>query len=157
MRRMTGTAEYDDAAAYVAGHFADIGLEPGGDDGWYQQVPMLARRINVDSAKFVFHQDDVEKTQRWQEDFVMGGDTARPETSIRVEVVFVGFGIHAPDIDYSDYDGIDVTGKIVAGFGGAPDSFPHNERAYYSSGLTKATEAVARGAVGIVRLRSRTD
>ena len=157
MRRMTGTAEYDDAAAYVAGHFADIGLEPGGDDGWYQQVPMLARRINVDSAKFVFHQDDVEKTQRWKEDFVMGGDTARPETSIRVEVVFVGFGIHAPDMDYSDYDGIDVTGKIVAGFGGAPDSFPHNERAYYSSGLTKATEAVARGAVGIVRLRSRTD
>ena len=155
--RMTGTAEYDDAAAYVAGHFADIGLEPGGDDGWYQQVPMLARRIDVDSATFVFHQDDVEKAQRWKEDFVMGGDTARPETNVTAEVVFVGFGIHAPDINYSDYDGIDVTGKIVAAFGGAPDSFPHNERAFYSSGLTKAEEAVARGAVGIVRLRSRTD
>jgi len=155
--RMTGTPEYDEAAAYVAGHFAEIGLEPGGDDGWYQQVPMLARRINVDSAKFVFHQDDVEKAQRWKEDFVMGGDTTRPETNITAEVVFVGFGIHAPDMNYSDYDGIDVTGKIVASFGGAPDSFPHNERAFYSSGLTKATEAVERGAVGIVRLRSRTD
>ena len=155
--RMTGTAEYDDAAAYVAGHFADIGLEPGGDDGWYQQVPMLARRIDVDSATFVFHQDDVEKAQRWKEDFVMGGDTARPETNVTAEVVFVGFGIHAPGMNYSDYDGIDVTGKIVAAFGGAPDSFPHNERAFYSSGLTKAEEAVARGAVGIVRLRSRTD
>ena len=157
MGRMTGTVEYDDAAAYVAGQFADIGLEPGGDDGWYQQVPMLARRIDVDSATFVFHQDDVEKAQRWKEDFVMGGDTARPETNVTAEVVFVGFGIHAPDINYSDYDGIDVTGKIVAAFGGAPDSFPHNERAFYSSGLTKAEEAVARGAVGIVRLRSRTD
>jgi hypothetical protein len=157
MGRMTGTPEYDEAAAYVAGHFADIGLEPGGDDGWYQQVPMLARRINVDSAKFVFHQDDVEKVQRWKDDFVMSGDKVRPETNITAEVVFVGFGIHAPDMNYSDYDGIDVEGKIIAAFGGAPDSFPHNERAYYSSGLTKAEEAVARGAVGFVGLRSRTD
>ncbi len=157
MGRMTGTPEYDEAADYVAGQFEDIGLEPGGDDGWYQQVPMLARRIDVDSATFVFHQDEVEKAQRWKEDFVMGGDTARPETNITAEVVFVGFGIHAPDMNYSDYDGIDVVGKIVAAFGGAPDSFPHNERAFYSSGLTKAEEAVARGAIGIVRLRSRTD
>ena len=157
MGRMTGTPEYDEAAAYVAGHFAEIGLEPGGDDGWYQQVPMLARRINVDSAKFVFHQDDVEKTQRWKEDFVMAGDKVRPETNITAEVVFVGFGIHAPDMSYSDYDGVDVEGKIVAAFGGAPDSFPHNERAYYSSGLTKAEAAVTRGAVGFVGLRSRTD
>lgn len=155
--RMTGTPEYDEAAAYVAGHFEEIGLEPGGDDGWYQQVPMLARRINVDSAKFVFHQDDVQKTQRWKEDFVMGGDTVRAETEITAEVVFVGFGIHAPDMNYSDYDGINVEGKIIAAFGGAPNSFPHNERAFYSSGLTKAEEAVARGAVGFVGLRSRTD
>jgi hypothetical protein len=157
MGRMTGTPEYDEAAAYVAERFAEIGLEPGGDDGWFQQVPMLARRIDVDSTKFIFHQDDVEKAQRWKEDFVMGGDTVRAETNITAEVVYVGFGIHAPDMNYSDYDGIDVEGKIIAAFGGAPDSFPHNERAYYSSGLTKAEEAVARGAVGYVGLRSRTD
>jgi hypothetical protein len=147
----------DDARMYVAERFAEIGLEPGGDDGWFQQVPMLARRIDVDSTKFIFHQDDVEKAQRWKEDFVMGGDTVRAETNITAEVVYVGFGIHAPDMNYSDYDGIDVEGKIIAAFGGAPDSFPHNERAYYSSGLTKAEEAVARGAVGYVGLRSRTD
>jgi len=157
MGRMTGTPEYDEAAAYVVSHFDEIGLEPGGDDGWYQQVPMLARRINVDSAKFVFHQDDVEKAQRWKEDFVMGGDAVRPETDITAEVVFVGFGVHAPDMNYSDYDGIDVDGKIVAAFGGAPDSFPHNERAFYSSRLTKAMEAVRQGAIGYVGLRSRTD
>jgi hypothetical protein len=157
MGRMTGTPEYDEAAAYVVGHFEEIGLEPGGDDGWYQQVPMLARRINVDSAKFVFHQDDVEKAQRWKEDFVMSGDTVRSETEITAEVVFVGFGVHAPDMNYSDYDGIDVEGKIVAAFGGAPDSFPHNERAFYSSRLSKAEEAVRQGAIGYVGLRSRTD
>lgn len=158
MGRMTGTPEYDEAAAYVAQHFAEIGLEAGGEDGsWFQAVPMLARRIDVDSATVVFHQDGVEKAQRWKEDFVMGGDVVRAETDITAEVVFVGFGIHAPDMSYSDYDGIDVDGKIAAMFGGAPDSFPHNERAFYSSGLTKAEEAVARGAIGTISLRSRTD
>lgn len=154
--RMTGSPEYDRAAAYVAEHFAQIGLEPGGDDRWYQDVPMLARRIDVDSAQVVFHQDGEEKSQRWQEDFVMGGDTVRPDTSITAEVVFAGFGIHAPEMGYSDYEGIDVEGKIIALFTGAPDSFPHNERAYYSSGLVKSQEAVARGAVGTISLRSRT-
>ena len=156
--RMTGTPEYDEAAAYVAKHFADIGLVAGGEDGsWFQAVPMLARRIDVDSARVVFHQDGEEKAQRWKEDFVMGGDVVRAETNITAEVVFAGFGIHAPDMNYSDYDGIDVEGKILAIFGGAPDTFPHNERAYYSSGLTKATEAVNRGAIGTIGLRSRTD
>ncbi len=156
--RMTGTPEYDEAAAYVARQFEDIGLEAGGEDGsWFQAVPMLARRIDVDSATVVFHQDGEEKAQRWKEDFVMGGDVVRDQTNITAEVVFAGFGIHAPDMNYSDYDGIDVDGKILAIFGGAPDSFPHNERAYYSSGLTKAEEAVRRGAIGTIGLRSRTD
>jgi hypothetical protein len=156
--RMTGTPEFDAAAAYVAEQFEEIGLEPGGEDGgWYQAVPMLARRIDVDSATVVFHQDGEEKTQRWQEDFVMGGDVVRAETEVTAEVVFVGFGVHAPDMNYSDYDSVDVEGKIIAAFGGAPDTFPHNERAYYSSGLTKAEEAVSRGAIGWIGLRSRTD
>lgn len=155
--RMTGSPAYDESAAYVAGHFEEIGLEPAGDDGWYQPVPMLANRIHVDSATLVYHQDIGDGTMRWKEDFVMSGDTVRPETSIRAEVVFVGFGIHAPELGYSDYDSVDVNGKVIAIFGGAPDSFPHNERAFYSSRLTKAEEAVRRGAVGSVSLRSRVD
>lgn len=156
--RMTGTPAYDEAAAYVAKHFDEIGLEAGGEDGsWFQAVPLLARRIDVDSALVVFHQDGEEKSQRWKDDFVMGGDVVRDATAITAEVVFVGFGIHAPDMDYTDYDDIDVKGKIVAMFGGAPSTFSHNERAFYSSGLTKAEEAVARGAVGTIGLRSRTD
>jgi hypothetical protein len=155
--RMTGTPEYEEAARYVADQFEQIGLEPAGEDGWFQQVPLLANRIDPDSATVVFHQDGVAKTQRWKEDFTMGGDAVRSETEITAEVVFVGFGIHAPEMGYSDYDGIDVNGKIIATFGGAPDFFPHNERAYFSSGVVKAREAVKRGAVGWLGLLSRTD
>jgi len=153
--RMTGTAEYREAAAYVAAQFESLGLYPGGNDGWYQEVPLLARRIDVDSAAVTLHEDDGDATLRWKEDFVMGGDIKRPETFVRGEVVYVGFGIHAPEMNYSDYAGVDVAGKIIAVFGGAPDSFPHNERAYYSSGRTKAMEMVSRGAIGWIALQSR--
>ena len=122
--RMTGSPEYDEAAAYVAEQFAQIGLEAGGEDGgWFQAVPLLSRQIEEDSATLVFHQDGEASAQRWKEDFVMGGDVVRPQTEVTAEVVFAGYGVHAPELGYSDYDGIDVDGKIVAIFGGAPATF----------------------------------
>ena len=56
---------------------------------------------------------------------------------------------------YSDYEGIDVRGKIVAMFRGAPEVIEGTERAYYASSRTKAQEAVSRGAIGFLSLRSR--
>jgi hypothetical protein len=155
--RMTGTAAYDEAAAYVAGQFSALGLEPAGEDGWFQNVPLTANRIDVERVVVTVHKEVGNSELAWKDDFVMSGDAARETSTITAPVVFVGYGVHAPDIRYSDYDGIDVRGKIVALFGGAPAAFPHNERAYYSSGRTKADEMVRRGAVGYIRLRSRVD
>ncbi|MGH8193805.1 MAG: M28 family metallopeptidase [Woeseiaceae bacterium] len=155
--RMTGTPEYDESASYVAQQFETLGLEPGGSDGWYQSVPLIANRIDVESATVTVHEDQGEANLKWKEDFIMGGDEVRDETRVRGEVVFVGYGVHAPDMGYSDYEGIDVNGKIVAMFGGAPPAFPHNQRAFYSSSRTKADEMVRRGAIGAVALRSRID
>ncbi len=155
--RMTGTRGYDDSAAYVAGAFESVGLAPAGEEGWYQHVPLLSKRLDPSTAAVTLHLDDGDAVLRWKEDFVMGGDARRAKTSVRAEVVYAGFGVHAPELGYSDYEDIDVEGKIVAVFGGAPASFPHNERAWYSSGRTKAGEMVARGAVGWIGLRSRVD
>ena len=63
--------------------------------------------------------------------------------------------MHAPEFGYSDYEGIDVEGKIVAFFGGAPDVIEGTKRSYFTSARTKAREATSRGAVGFVSLRSR--
>lgn len=157
MGRMTGTPGYDDAARYVAEQFESLGLAPMGEDGWYQQVPLLANMIDIDASGVTIHQDSGDAGLTWKKDFVMGGDKVRPDTSVRAEVVYVGYGIHAPDMGYSDYDGIDVAGKIVALFGGAPSDFPHNERAFYSSSRTKAEEMARRGAAGWIGMRSRLD
>lgn len=155
--RMSGEPGYDEAAEYVAAQFEALGLEPGGRDGWFQPVPLMTRRIDIESAAVTVHGDLGDGNLEWKKDFVMGGDPVRDETSVRAEVVYAGFGVHAPELGYSDYDDIDVNGKIVAIFGGAPATFPHNQRAFYSSGRTKRDEMVERGAVGYISMRSRTD
>ena len=154
--RLAGEPGYDEAARYVAEQFAALGLEPGGEDGgWYQAVPLVSYRLEDGSTEVIAHRDGVDTTLSYREDYGMAGDKVRVTDSIRSEVVYVGFGVHAPELGYSDYEGVDVDGKIVAMFGGAPATFHHNERAFYASGRTKRAEAVERGAIGIAWLRSR--
>ncbi len=153
--RMAGQPGYDDAAAYMAEQFAELGLEPGGEDGWFQPVPLISYQLDEESTTLIAHRDGKDTRLQYKEHFTMGGDKVREENHVRAEVVYVGFGVHAPELGYSDYDGIDVSGKIVAMFGNSPGSFPHNERAFYASTRSKAEEAISRGAVGAIRLMSK--
>ena len=153
--RLTGEPGYDAAAEYVVQQFAALGLTPGGDDGWYQQVPLITYKADPDSTTLIAHRDGKDSEFEYKEHFLMGGDKVRSETFVRGEVVYVGFGVHAPQFGYSDYEGIDVDGKIIAVFSNAPATLPHNERAYYASTLTKAREAASRGAIGSIGLLSR--
>ncbi|MGK3862468.1 hypothetical protein, partial [Enterococcus faecium] len=72
------------------------------------------------------------------EDFVPSANPAAKETNVSAPVVFVGRGIVAPQYKVDDYKGVDVRGKIVAIFAGAPDTFGGEERAYFGSPATKA-------------------
>ncbi len=152
--RMTGQPGYDAAARYVADRFRDMGLDPGGEDGWFQPVPLISYRPDEDSIALIAHRDGSDVELSYPDDFVAGGDKVRETNSVRAEVVFAGFGVHAPELGYSDFEGIDVDGKIIAILGKSPAIFPHNERAYYASSRTKAEEATRRGVVGVIGLRS---
>lgn len=153
--RRAGEPGYDEAARYVADAFERFGLEPGGTDSWYQPVPLVSYQIDPGSPNVVFFRDGRSRPLTWRDEYGISPDKVRPSNEVRAEVVYVGYGVHAPGFGYSDYDGVDVGGKIVALFGGAPSLLPHAERAYYASGRTKSQEAVARGAVGSIYLRSR--
>lgn len=67
-------------------------------------------------------------------------------------MVFVGFGVTAPQYKYDDYVGVDVRGKIVVWLDGAPSAFQSAERAYFSDDLQKEKNAVARGAAGVLEI-----
>ena len=153
--REAGQPGYDLAATYVSEQFAEMGLEPGGHDGWYQQVPLATYLLDPDSPAMVVHRDGVDATLEYKEQFAMRGDVVRSENFVRAEVVYVGFGVDAPDFAYSDYEGVDVEGKIVALFDNAPSTLPADYRAYYASTRVKGQEAVDRGAIGVVSLRSQ--
>lgn len=155
--RMTGTQGYDDSAQYVADRFAEIGLEPGGTDSWMQPIPFITRLLDADRSGVIIHRPDGDTALAYREDMLVYADPLRPETTVRAEVVFAGFGVHAPELGYSDYEDVDVEGKIVAIFRGAPADFPSTERAHYSSGRTKTEEMVRRGAVGQIGLLSRLE
>lgn len=153
--RMTGEPGYDKAAAYVAQQFEAIGLAPGGTDGWYQQVPFAAYQLLEEGVGFTLHAAAGDEALAYRDDFSVSGDPLREATSIRAGVVYVGYGVHAPEKGYSDYEGVDVSGKIVAMFRNAPATFETTERAYFASSDHKLPEAVRRGAVGVIGLRSR--
>lgn len=71
--------------------------------------------------------------------------------------MFAGFGVSAPELGHDDFAELDVRGKVVVEFRGAPPRFPHDERAYYSHSLVKEQAAVSRGAVGILQVLKPAD
>jgi hypothetical protein len=141
----------------VAAQFAQIGLQPGADDGWFQQVPFIGAAIDAENSGVILHTASGDVELEWIKDTVVYPDAVRDENNVRAEVVFVGFGIHAPELGYSDYEGMDVDGKIVATFWGGPETFPEAELAYYSSADTKGAELVSRGAVGQILIWDRQE
>jgi hypothetical protein len=156
--RDTGTTEYEIAARYVAAQFRRLGLEPAGDGStFFQSVPLLENQIDVDSATVTIASQKGSTQLEWIEDFVMRGDSQRGEVSAAAPVVFVGWGIRAPELGHDDYDNVDVKGKIILTLTGAPSTFPHNQRAHYSSRRVKLAEAVQHGAVGWLRVQTAED
>ncbi len=155
--RDTGSAGYAAAAEYVAQAMAEAGLEAGGTDGYLQAVPYLRNQLEEGSTTMVLHRADGDTELSYSEDYLMGGDRVRAAARITAPVVFVGYGIVAPELGVNDFDGIDVEGKIVLRFSGAPPNFAADQRAYYSSGIVKAEFAVARGAVGTIEVRTHVD
>ncbi|NNC77147.1 MAG: M28 family peptidase [Woeseiaceae bacterium] len=153
--RRIGEPGYLKSAEYVAKQFEQFGLEPGGTDDWLQPVPLVHYQLDVESPSLLIHWADGDQVLSYRDDYGMAPDKVRTTNSVRGELVYVGYGVHAPEFGYSDYDGIDVRGKIVVLFGGAPSMLPHAERAYYSSGRVKSREAVSRGAIASISLRSR--
>lgn len=151
--RAPGTPGYDIAARYVQSQLEGMGLEPAGVNGsWYQNVPL--RKSVVDPAKsfLTLIANGKEIALSAGKDYVFSPHMLQSDSSVEAPVVFVGFGVTAPDQSYDDYAEVDVKGKVVATIYGAPSRFKSTERAYYSDGSVKQKNAVAHGAVGIISL-----
>ncbi|GAA0331389.1 M20/M25/M40 family metallo-hydrolase [Sphingomonas oligophenolica] len=152
--REAGSPEFDIAAQYVAAQFYAAGLRPAGDDGGYlQKVPLVTYHAADKGDLVLSRKDAAPQRLVFGEDYVPGANAGKTETALDAPVVFVGYGIVAPQYKRNDYAGVDVKGKIVAYFGGAPRGYQSEERAHFASAGTKAVIAEARGAVGAILLQ----
>jgi hypothetical protein len=153
--RGTGTRGHEIAARFVAAEFEAMGLDPAGERGTYfQSVPLRSIRIDEKRTTLSLVRGRNEQALVFGRDFLGGVDPGRTDTSVQAPVVYVGFGVTAPDQNYDDYAGVDTNGKIVAYVFGAPPQFEAAMRAHYSSRAVKEANALAHGAVGRILLDS---
>jgi len=111
--RAPGTKGEELTVAYLADQFRKVGLKPGNTDGTYfQKVPLVG--ITPTPAPLVFKKGAKEQTLKWKDDVVAWTKHVAPSASLdNSELVFVGYGVVAPEFNWDDYKGVDVKGKTL--------------------------------------------
>jgi len=149
--RLSGSPEYLDAAKWCAGRFEEWGLKPANNGSWYQYFDNAYSDV-YSKGSVVFTNADGEKTTlHFPDDFMPGSNSA--SGTISGEMVYVGFGITAPELGYNDYKNVDVKGKILIMETGIP--YTKNDSAQkswmpYSYHRYKFKNAVEHGAKGLL-------
>jgi hypothetical protein len=156
--RLTGTPGYDAAAQWVAGLLEKWNLQPAGDNGTYFQDFPNPYTLVFPGAKVILHipyqkNSVLEKSYEYETDFLPGSTSDTGE--VKAEVIYVGYGITAPELDYDDYQGVDVKGKIVMMEREIPVSPEKEPEAFkkwrpYSFHQYKMKNAAAHGAAGML-------
>jgi Zn-dependent M28 family amino/carboxypeptidase len=160
--RGTGQHGGDIAAEYIATQFLLYGLKPAGENGTYfQDVPMVSvKTLGETSFNFVGASLEV-MTLRNLEDFVTNNGSQTEAAYIDAPIVFVGYGIKAPEYDWDDYKGANLKGKVALLFLSEPPSddpkfFKGKSLTYYGGSTYKFEETARRGAIATLIIH-RTD
>lgn len=154
--REAGTPGYDKAADYVAAQLEAIGVKPAGTDGYFQPIEFSRGYRQPDATNLtVTNADGTDLGLEKNVDYVVYGSSSRESASVEgAELVFVGYGLVAPELGRDDYAGLDVEGKIIVTLTGTPDGIQTEERAYY--GAQKSRWASERGAIGSITIETPT-
>jgi Zn-dependent M28 family amino/carboxypeptidase len=100
--------------AFLERRFKQLGLAPGNPDGTYfQNVPMVGITPNADMQLAFTAKDGKTRKLKYLDDFVAWTKRQQPEISINSDLVFVGYGVVAPEYHWDDYKGLDVGGKVL--------------------------------------------
>lgn len=148
--RKSGEVGCEKAADYIASHFKQAGLKPLGDDDTYFQHFSFPAGVELGKTNsLVFKTGEQELNLEVSSDFLPLSFSNDGE--ITGELVFAGYGIIAKDLNYDEYEGLDVKNKIVLALRYAPEEFG-KDKGYspYTSLYNKAITAKQKGAKGII-------
>jgi Zn-dependent M28 family amino/carboxypeptidase len=139
------------ATEYIANQLALAGAKPAGENGTYfQSVPLIG--IDPQPSSTLAAISGGKKIEfKWGEEFVGANLTQQPDTRFEADAIFVGHGIAAPEYQWDDFKGVDVTGKVLVLFTNEPTStdpkfFAGRALTYYGRWTYKYEEAMRRGA-----------
>ena len=153
--RGLGTRGHEIAARYVATQFAAMGLEPGGEDGWFQRIIFERRSFASARETLTLTRGGSERGFVNGPDLRVGPGSAAGTDNVTAGLVFVGFGLDAPRLGIDDYAGLDVAGKIVVAISGTPLGLDSEIGASLAS--SKAEAAARHGAVALIQVRNLAD
>src|SRR6476661_443000 len=155
--RGTGQKGGDMAADWIAAQLKSYGVMPAGDQGTYfQQVNFFGVTTDPKQTTFTFvPKSGPEIALKFADDYVANDQTHAQKSQIDAPLVYVGYGINAPEYKWDDYKGIDVKGKVLLMLVSEPPSddpnfFKGRALTYYGRWTYKYEEAARRGAVGVV-------
>ena len=148
---------------YIADQFRAVGLQPAGDivnsqRSWFQAVPLLKSDI-VGDPQFALNLGNGQTLRLTQGNEIALRAPLNGQTSINlanVPLVFVGYGVSAPERNWDDFKGIDVKGKLLVvlindpDFEGGEGDFGGKAMTYYGRWTYKYEEAARRGAAGVL-------
>jgi Zn-dependent M28 family amino/carboxypeptidase len=151
--RGPGTPGEEKTVEYIKAQMQRIGLQPGNHGEWFQTVPMVETTADP-STSLQLEVAGKPRTLAFGDDMVIGTRSGQPEVKIDgSELVFVGYGVDAPEQQWNDYAGIDVKGKTVVmlvndpGFhAGDASLFEGKRMTYYGRWTYKFEEAARKGA-----------
>ncbi|HZD94851.1 MAG TPA: M28 family metallopeptidase, partial [Candidatus Sulfotelmatobacter sp.] len=155
--RGTGQKGGDMAADWIAAQFRSYGLLPAGDAGTYfQDVHFYGVTTDAKQTQFAFvPKSGAEIALKFADDYVATDQTHSPKSEIDAPIVWVGYGINAPEYNWDDYKGADVKGKVLLMLVNEPTSddpsfFKGRALTYYGRWTYKYEEAARRGAIGVI-------
>jgi Zn-dependent M28 family amino/carboxypeptidase len=143
------------AQAYIAAEMEGAGLEPAAPGGGWFQPFEIVRMESHCPATFRFVRGDDKLELRFNDDFIAFSGAQAPEARLDgAEIVFVGFGIVAPEFEWDDYKGADLRGKVLLMMNNDPEDdpalFAGKTRLYYGRWDYKYEIAEKLGAQGAI-------
>lgn len=158
--RAPGTAGEQKTIDYLTRAFQSLGLEPGGENGTYTQtVSLVHTQVDSPASVKVAVRDDVRTLAQSREIYVSTVRETNRATIQSSPMIFVGYGVSAPERGWDDYKGVDLRGKVAVFLVNDPDfsatagepvagKFGGRKMTYYGRWSYKFEEAARRGAIG---------
>lgn len=148
--RETGSPGLKKAETFIVEQLTKNGLQPAGENGFYQPVKFIQRQIVEKDCKAALVRDGKAEPLQLGEDAIISSrlDSAQVDAPL----VFVGYGLSIPEKNYDDLAGLDLHGKVAVLFSGSPVEIPGALASHYQTTKERWKALRSAGAIGVIAL-----